>query len=238
VAGATLLARGGPVALSVNDGPTVPGPAPVTLRPSLAQTAAGYRIRNVGTGPLFRSVTVHGDPIAAPPALAQGVTVTKTVTRMDGSPIDLAALTQNQRLVVHLAGAAKDDAYHQAILVDLLPAGWEIESIVPASTKTADNGMSWLGPLTRTDNAEKRDDRFVAALSLGGEQRYFAPYGDDDDDTASQKPADKRAFNLAYVVRAVTPGKFTLPEAVIEDMYRPQVVARTAAGTTEIAGKP
>jgi uncharacterized protein YfaS (alpha-2-macroglobulin family) len=36
---------------------------------------------------------------------------------------------------------------------------------------------------------------------------------------------------MAYVVRAVTPGRFTLPEAVVEDMYHPGTMARTAAGT-------
>ena len=41
----------------------------------------------------------------------------------DGSPVDLNAVKQNDRLVVHLSGKSGDDAYHQAILVDMLPAG-------------------------------------------------------------------------------------------------------------------
>ena len=40
------------------------------------------------------------------------------------------------------------------------------------------------------------------------------------------------AFHLAYVVRVVTPGTFTLPEAVVEDMYRPSMMARTDSGQT------
>ena len=40
----------------------------------------------------------------------------------------------------------------------------------------------------------------------------------------------EREFRVAYVVRAVTPGRFVRPETVVEDMYRPQVMARTAAG--------
>jgi uncharacterized protein YfaS (alpha-2-macroglobulin family) len=36
-------------------------------------------------------------------------------------------------------------------------------------------------------------------------------------------------------VRAVTPGEFVFPGAVIEDMYRPGVFARTAVSKVTIA---
>jgi uncharacterized protein YfaS (alpha-2-macroglobulin family) len=39
-------------------------------------------------------------------------------------------------------------------------------------------------------------------------------------------------------VRAVTPGQFVLPAAVLQDMYRPRVMARTAVGAITVAGKP
>jgi alpha-2-macroglobulin len=38
-------------------------------------------------------------------------------------------------------------------------------------------------------------------------------------------------------VRAVTPGKFMHPAATVEDMYRPDRYARTAAGTLTVSGK-
>ena len=60
---------------------------------------------------------------------------------------------------------------------------------------------------------EKRDDRFIAALTV---------------------PGDKD-FALAYVARAVTPGSFFLPGAAASDMYRPRVAAHTAAGHVDIA---
>jgi Bacterial Alpha-2-macroglobulin MG10 domain len=40
------------------------------------------------------------------------------------------------------------------------------------------------------------------------------------------------AFHVAYVVRVVTPGTFALPESVVEDMYRPSMMARTDSGQT------
>ncbi len=39
-------------------------------------------------------------------------------------------------------------------------------------------------------------------------------------------------FQLAYIVRVVTPGSFTLPEAVVTDMYRPAVMGRTESSHT------
>jgi len=37
-------------------------------------------------------------------------------------------------------------------------------------------------------------------------------------------------------MRAVAPGTFTEPAATVEDMYRPDLSARTEAGTVEIVG--
>jgi alpha-2-macroglobulin len=86
---------------------------------------------------------------------------------------------------------------------------------------------SFLGALTNPHVAEARDDQFVAAFQLGkGDphqtNRHFARNPGLSDD----------AFHLAYVVRVVTPGTFTLPEAVVEDMYRPSMMARTESGQT------
>ena len=81
--------------------------------------------------------------------------------------------------------------------------------------------------MTNPHVAEARDDQFVAAFKLGKEDshqinRYFARNPGLSDD----------ALHLAYVVRVVTPGTFTLPEAVVEDMYRPSLMARTDSGQT------
>jgi uncharacterized protein YfaS (alpha-2-macroglobulin family) len=233
VAAATLLGKGGPVAIGVNHQPATPTRPPVTLNPDPAAIAAGYQLDNRGTGAVFRAVTVFGVPAQPPSAMANLVEIAKSVTTIDGAPVDLNAIRQNDRLVVHLSGKADDLAYHQGILVDMLPAGWEIEAIVPRGTAKEGNGFSWLGPITRAKTEEKRDDRFVAAIDLNAVrvQRLFDPNPDNEDRT------DPRTFNLAYIVRAVTPGRFVLPAAVVQDMYRPPVMARTAVGAVTIAGK-
>ena len=54
-------------------------------------------------------------------------------------------------------------------------------------------------------------------------------------DDGKAKPLEPTQFRVAYIVRAVTPGRFVRPETVVEDMYHPDVMARTAAGTITVA---
>ena len=49
-------------------------------------------------------------------------------------------------------------------------------------------------------------------------------------DWESQDP-----FQLAYVVRAVTPGRYHHPAASVEDMYRPAMRAQGATGEVSVA---
>ena len=42
------------------------------------------------------------------------------------------------------------------------------------------------------------------------------------------------SLQLAYIVRAVSPGTFHHPAALVEDMYRPEYRANTASGSVTI----
>jgi uncharacterized protein YfaS (alpha-2-macroglobulin family) len=212
IAAGTLLAQAGPVALTV-DGAAQPPQPVVTLRRDVTALGAGVSVVNTGAAPVSRQVAVRGLPLAAPPPRTDRISLFKTVTDTHGGAVDLQHLTQNTRLVVTLAGKAADAAYHATMLVDLLPAGWEIERVV---VDASDSGMPWLGDLTTTRTAEKRDDRFMAAIDLNREK-------------------DGAGFKVAYIVRVVSPGQFVLPAASIRDMYNPAVQARTGVGSVTIA---
>ncbi|MBX3524445.1 MAG: hypothetical protein KF807_14620, partial [Xanthobacteraceae bacterium] len=67
---------------------------------------------------------------------------------------------------------------------------------------------------TETAYTEFRDDRFVAAFN--------------------RTEGDRSLITVAYIVRAVSPGKYAHPPAIIEDMYRPDRFARTEAGSVEV----
>ena len=94
-----------------------------------------------------------------------------------------------------------------ALLTDLLPAGLEIENFNLGDGKQwADVVVDGINITERSGEAgirheEFRDDRYVAALKLeaGGKARVF------------------------YLVRAVTPGTYTAPPPLVEDMYRPSL---------------
>ena len=98
------------------------------------------------------------------------------------------------------------------VVDDALAAGFEIETTLGADD--AQNGpFKFLGELTSPDVQESRDDRYIAALDLEG----------------------NKAFALAYVARAVTPGEFFMPGAVAKDMYRPALNARSDSGRATIS---
>ena len=89
---------------------------------------------------------------------------------------------------------------------DALPAGLEIDN--PNLLRAGDiAALDWLDPAT-PEHAEFRDDRFLAAVNL----------------------RDEDPFELAYILRAVTPGRYHHPAALVEDMYRPALRATTASG--------
>ena len=73
--------------------------------------------------------------------------------------------------------------------------------------------MPGLGRINAPSVAESRDDRFVAALDL----------------------RNQRAERVAYIVRAVTPGEYTLPGVVVQDMYAADTFARSETGRVVIA---
>ena len=75
--------------------------------------------------------------------------------------------------------------------------------------------------------AEARDDRFFAAFDLG--QYLYRSWWD------SERKSYWNAFNVAYVVRAVTPGTFALPAVNVSDMYAPRIYGRSAMGSVTIA---
>ena len=223
VAAGVLLEKAGPVSIAI-DGAAQTPQAVVTLRRDVTALGKGVEVKNIGAGPVTSTISVRGLPLQAPPAAANLMRLQKTITDGDGKPVDLDHLRQNTRLVVHLVGGADDEAYHQTMLVDPLPAGFEIERVVAPSTDSAANGLPWLGAITPTRMAEKRDDRFMAAIDLS---RSVPADG-------NERRTPNALFNVAYVVRVVSPGHFVLPAASIRDMYRPDVQARGSVGSINV----
>ena len=211
-----LMQRAGPVNVSLN-GQELPERRIIV---NAQRLASGLVFRNNGRGTVWRTLQLSGVPREAPPAMQAGYTIDKTIFRMDGTVADLNALRQGDRVVVVISGQPEGARNYPTVLVDLLPAGLEIETVLRpedgAGSQSWDgttrNGpFSWIGSISYANVAEARDDRFVASSDLRGSYRY------------------------AYIARAVSPGRYTLPAAQVEDMYRPGVMARTSTGAVTIA---
>ncbi|MGQ9366761.1 alpha-2-macroglobulin family protein [Azospirillum sp. ST 5-10] len=211
LAARALIDRAGPMRLAVGDS-TIEGTKPFYRRIDLA--AAPLTVRNAGSESLHQVLTVAGVPVDPQPAERMGMEVERAVFTMDGTPLDLAAqpVPQNEMLVVILEGRSTDQLDHQALIVDLLPAGFEIENVRLADSAQLGD-LSWLGELSAVRHVDYRDDRFVAAVDL-----------------TAQTPS----FRLVYLVRAVTAGDFAQPGAHVEDMYRPYLSARGPAGRVSV----
>jgi uncharacterized protein YfaS (alpha-2-macroglobulin family) len=211
------LQRAGPVNVALN---TQMG-AGRRVMADAARLAQGLAFRNDGRGPVWRSLLLSGTPRETPGAIAAGYQLDKRVYRMDGSAADLQGIRQGDRVIIVVSGKPEGARLYPTVLVDLLPAGLEIETVLgPQDGLGAEQydgtrrsgAFSWIGEISYADVAEARDDRFVASASLRA-----------------------TSFTYAYIARAVTPGRYAMPGAQVEDMYRAGVMARTASGSVRIA---
>lgn len=166
----------------------------------------GFRFEPKGAVPLYASLEVAGVPRTAPAEDKSVIGIERKWYTTDGKPWKPGPIGEGEALIVALSITA-DRYMPDAMLIDLLPAGLEIENfnlgdgkqwadVVVDGIEIADRGSA-----AEVMHEEYRDDRFVAALKLNAGQ-----------------PA--RVF---YLVRAVTPGTYTVPPSLVEDMYRPQL---------------
>jgi uncharacterized protein YfaS (alpha-2-macroglobulin family) len=204
-----LMSGARPMRLEV-DGRPRPGPRPFVAQLSAAEPPRTLNLRNAGDGPLTRTITVTGVPVEPEPAEANGFNLRRLVFDRAGNQANPATVKQSELLVVLLEGRFNEAGLARSIVVDMLPAGWEIENVRLMGAADLSE-FEWLGELTNVDHTEYRDDRFVAALDLSRETK-------------------QNSFRVAYLVRAVTPGDFAMPGAFVEDMYRPYLFARTSTG--------
>lgn len=160
---------------------------------------------------VWRSVMISGTPLKAPLAVNEGYEVTKRVQKLDGSLADLSDIKQGERYIVKVSFKSTKSRSGLAVLADLLPAGMEIEAILEPGETAYKN----VGKLSRFQTSEMRDDRLVAAT----------------------KTYSRKTYRIAYLVRAVTPGDFVWPGAVVQDMYRAQDHAISKATRVQISAQ-
>ncbi len=204
-AAAAVLGRDGrPVRVAVDGSPAPPAPL---VQVALTGPAT---VRNLDERPVWQTVSTTGVPLEPPAAARNGMRVSRKFFTASGDALDLDNLQQNTVFVLLVEGRADDAQDHRAQLLQGLPAGWEIVGRLAAGTT---GGMAWLGELSETEAQPAADDRFAATMML---------------------TKDAPGFRVAVRLRAVTPGSFELPGAVLSDMYRPGVHARQNTGRIKV----
>ncbi|HEY3892513.1 MAG TPA: alpha-2-macroglobulin, partial [Bradyrhizobium sp.] len=171
------------------------------------------KIANTGDTPVQAVVSVSGAPVTPEPAASNGFKIERNYFTLDGKPADVSKAKQNDRFAVVLKITEPKPEYGHIMVSDYLPAGFEIDN--PHLVSSGETGtLDWIEDGEEPANTEFRDDRFTAAI-----------------DRASNA---KSVFTVAYVVRAVSPGKYVLPQAYVEDMYNPSRYGHTGTGAIEV----
>jgi len=174
--------------------------------------ADGLNLTNTSDFPVQAVVTTTG--VSSKPLQAGGedFSITREYYDLQGQRVEVSRLTQNTRLLVVLNINADKHLQSRIVIRDLLPAGLEIVS--PHLFASAElKQFSWL-KTTAVTHSEFRDDRFIATVRM--------------------QSRDEPTITLAYMVRAVSPGRYVHPAAVVEDMYRPYRAAHTAQGKMRV----
>ena len=188
------------------DGEPVDGP----MVRRFANGAAPRSITNAGDRETSVTLTTFGKPSEPVDQSGYGYRLERLYYTMEGEPVT-GPVQVGDRLVTVLRVTPAETTGARLMINDPLPAGFEIDN--PNLLRSGDvRSLEWLKPKDAR-HTEFRADRFLAAVDHRGD----------------------KSFDLAYIVRAISPGEFHPPAAVVEDMYRPQYRARTASGQLTVS---
>ncbi|HGY1050190.1 TPA: alpha-2-macroglobulin [Aeromonas salmonicida subsp. pectinolytica] len=191
---------------SISGDQAVAGKNSVQIGAPEALAATG--VTNEGKGSLYVQRTLVGYPEQAPVRISQGMSVTRSWFNADGKQLDPAKVKVGDLVVVRL-NVSSEQTVPDALLVEMLPAGFELENpalgtSIKLEELSIEGKPAWQSEWSDyLKHQEFRDDRYTAALDLseGGNQQ------------------------LVYLMRAVTPGRYQVPPTQVEDMYRPELRA-------------
>ncbi|MEL0554134.1 alpha-2-macroglobulin [Raoultella lignicola] len=178
-----------------------------------ADRLATLQVSNTGNQPLWLRVDSSGYPLSAPQPAGNVLGIERHIFDTHGQQKSLSSLRSGELVLVKLEVTANRNV-PDALVVDLLPAGLELENqnLANSSASLQENGegvQNLLNQMQQADiqHIEFRDDRFVAAVAIN----------------------EGQPVTLVYLARAVTPGTYQVPQPQVESMYVPQWRATGAA---------
>jgi hypothetical protein len=158
--------------------------------------------------PLYLEYTVQGYPNKVPAMQMGIIQLERVYYNLQGQVVTLDKVKSGDSVLVDLS-AYSTKPFKDAILVDLIPAGFELENQDLKNTIKIDTfkigGAQTIEEIQNESyiksHVEYLDDRFVSATSL----------------------IENQWHHEFYLLRAVSKGVFTNPPPYAEDMYRPYI---------------
>ncbi|MGX9742897.1 alpha-2-macroglobulin family protein [Pseudocitrobacter corydidari] len=171
-----------------------------------ADQLGALQVTNSGTQPLWLRLDATGYPEYSPEPVSNVLQIERQILGTDGRPKAISSLRSGDLVLVRLEINASQNV-PDALVVDMLPAGLELENqnLANSSASLADNAgeaQNLINQMQQADiqHMEFRDDRFVAAIAVN----------------------ENQPVTLVYLARAVMPGTYQLPQPQVESMYVPQ----------------
>lgn len=167
------------------------------------------QLTNRSNIPLFVNQVSQGYPLTAPQDTANGLTIRRDYYDMSGKAVNLTKLKSGQQFIVQIRVRSNRDSLRDIMIIDLLPAGFEIENSAFDESVELGNIIIDGKPISqrlrpyKIDYQGLLDDRYIASISVD----------------------NYRETELFYQVQVVTPGQFIHPPVMAEAMYRPDVNA-------------
>jgi uncharacterized protein YfaS (alpha-2-macroglobulin family) len=190
------------------DGKALSALRPQTLGWSDAQLNDGVTVQNTGDKNVYVHLGITGNSVEMPKADDEHFRLTRTFYDVNGKEVPPGRKFKVGDNLFVLLEVKTSGRIQNALVVDKVPAGFEIENLNFAHGEglgvISVGGFSPAAIMSNPniDHTEYRDDRFVVAARLNG--RW-----------------DVTRF--IYRIKAVTPGTFLHPPLFAEDMYRPGV---------------
>ena len=171
-----------------------------------ADQLGALQVTNSGAQPLWLRLDATGYPEYSPEPVSNVLQIERQILGTDGRPKAISSLRSGDLVLVRLEINASQNV-PDALVVDMLPAGLELENqnLANSSASLADNAgeaQNLINQMQQADiqHMEFRDDRFVAAVAVN----------------------ENQPVTLVYLARAVMPGTYQLPQPQVESMYVPQ----------------
>jgi len=189
-------------------------------------------VANTGTCTLFANITTRGVPAQAQ-ILAKaegGLSVNRSFLTKRGEPYAGPGFAQGDSYVVDVAITC-DKELRNVVVVDMLPAGMEIENprLDPDTLPGGafQNGIRTAAKPRKPEEGEQHDDLKAPIVASYLDVR-------DDRVVVALDTLPKGAHHFYYVARGVTPGTYQHPPASAECMYDAQVRANSGGATVEV----